>query len=416
MLIPLHVRSHYSIGHGAASIEALVARAAALGLPALALTDVESLAGQPCFHDLCQRAGRGCEPLPNDANMQRLACPARRRGMRKRFHEAGDSMINGYVTEGGRLRAVDDLLPRAQSLAWIDLQSPTHEEESLLERMLGVDIPTLEDMEEIELSSRLYRSNHALYMTATLPAQSDRDDPEMAPVTFMLAEGRLVTVRYHDPSAFGTFVRHATKTPAAGSSGRSVLIGLLEVIVDRLADVVERAAGEIDAISASIFGRGEGRRARTRDFRQALEEIGRKGDLTSKLRESLATLDRLAAFLAQVIENGTVDADVEERARLATLARDVHSLIDHLEFLTQNIAFLLNATLGMINIEQNGIIKIFSVAAVVFLPPTLIASIYGMNFDRMPELDWASGYPFALALMAVSAIVPLWLFKRRGWL
>ena len=333
-----------------------------------------------------------------------------------RFSLPGNSMINGYVTEGGRIRAVDDAMQRTESLAWIDLLSPTHEEESSLERTLGVDIPTREDMAEIELSSRLYRSDHALYMTATLPAQSDRDDPEMAPVTFVLAEGRLVTVRYHDPSAFATFVRHAAKTPAAGASGRSVLIGLLEVIVDRLADVVERAAGEIDALSGAIFGRGAAQRARTRDFQRALEEIGRKGDLSSKLRESLATLDRLAAFLAQVIENEGVDADVEERARLATLARDVRSLIDHLDFLNQNIAFLLNATLGMINIEQNAIIKIFSVAAVAFLPPTLIASIYGMNFERMPELDWAFGYPFALALLALSAILPLWFFKRRGWL
>jgi magnesium transporter len=145
-----------------------------------------------------------------------------------------------------------------------------------------------------------------------------------------------------------------------------------------------------------------------------LEQIGRKGDLTSHIRDSLVTLERLVGFLGHVAMQRKSGKDLRER--LKTLSRDVRSLTDHSSFLSQKITFLLDATLGMINIEQNAIIKIFSVAAVVFLPPTLIASIYGMNFEEMPELDWLFGYPFAIALMILSAILPYLFFKRRGWL
>jgi magnesium transporter len=296
---------------------------------------------------------------------------------------------------------------------WVDLQAPTAEEEERLEKALGVNLPTREEMEEIEVSSRLYYEDGAAFMTATLPAQADRDDAHMAPVTFVLTGDCLVTIRYHDPRVFTTFPQRAEKVAMGLKNGEAVLMALLEAVVDRLADVLERAGRDIDLTSRKVFQQDEAA-PRALDFRAMLQEIGRKGDLTSDIRDSLVTLERLLGFLGQVTNQRKSERDIRER--LKTLGRDTRSLADHASFLSQKITFLLDATLGMVNIEQNAIIKIFSVAAVVFLPPTLIASIYGMNFKYMPELDWPFGYPLALALMVASAIMPLKFFKRRGWL
>lgn len=323
-------------------------------------------------------------------------------------------MIKGYKSENRRLRQVDDAVAQIEQTVWLDLLSPSEAEESALEAALGINIPTREEMEEIEISSRLYYEEDAAFMTATLPAGADQDAPEMAPVTFVLSGHRLITVRYHEPRAFETFAQRAGRVALDNADGEAVLIALLEAVIDRLADVLERAARDIDAISRAIFKHNGGRAGARGDLQTVLEEIGRKGDLTSNIRDTLVTLERLIGFLGQVVAQR--GAQPGRRARVKTLARDGRSLTDHASFLSQKITFLLDATLGMLNIEQTAIIKIFSVAAVVFLPPTLVASIYGMNFDHMPELDWLLGYPFALGLMVASAVVPLWYFKRRGWL
>jgi magnesium transporter len=205
------------------------------------------------------------------------------------------------------------------------------------------------------------------------------------------------------------------KVATGCTDGQTILMGLLEAIVDRLADVLERAGRDIDALSQDIFQSAETKASkRDRNFQRVLQTIGRKEGLASDIRDSLMTLQRLSGFLGNAFVQDKNSKDL--RARVKVLTRDVMSLTDHVSFLSQKITFLLDATLGMINIEQNGIIKIFSVAAVVFLPPTLVASIYGMNFDIMPELNWTFGYPVALGLMVVSAVLPFWYFKRRGWL
>ncbi len=317
-------------------------------------------------------------------------------------------MIRCFRSEGGRLTGPHEDMDGA---LWLDLVNPGREEEAAVERLLGLDIPTREEMNEIEISSRLYLENGGAFMTAILPAHTDGDDPEMEPVSFVLTSDRLVTVRYHEPRAFVSFPPRAERTALEVANAESVLVALLEAVVDRLADILERAARDIDAISRRIF-RPSG--DATRDNQKTLEEIGRKGDLTSNIRDSLLTLERLAGFLGQVTVQRKSSKEIRERVK--TLSRDIRSLLDHAGFLAQKVTFLLDATLGMINIEQNAIIKIFSVAAVIFLPPTLIASIYGMNFEHMPELDWLLGYPFAIGLMIVSAILPYAYFKRRGWL
>lgn len=323
-------------------------------------------------------------------------------------------MIRGYIYTDGRLEPVEDALERVDEVVWFDLIRPEPGEEQMLEQRLGLDVPTREEMEEIEASSRLYYEKGAPFMTAILPAQTEGDDPEMAPVTFVLAGDRLITVRYHEPRAFATFAARARKSALGSTDGESVLVALLETTVDRLADILERAGADIDALSRRVFRAGRARPGGGGDLRGVLEDIGRKGDLTSNIRDSLVTLERLLGFLTHAAGQRSTSKDL--RARIKTLARDARSLTDHSSFLSQKITFLLDATLGMINIEQNSIIKIFSVAAVVFLPPTLIASIYGMNFEVMPELDWPFGYPLALGVMVISAVLPYLLFKRRGWL
>jgi magnesium transporter len=323
-------------------------------------------------------------------------------------------MIRRFAADNGRLRLVDPATETDQNVIWFDLFAPTEEEEAQLEKPLGVDIPTREDMEEIEISSRLYYEDGAAFMTATLPARSDADDPHMAAVTFVLTGDLLITVRYHEPQAFRTFPQRAEKVSMGCEGGESVLVALMEVIVDRLADVLERAGRDIEQISHEIFQNRQGPRSGGRDFQTILEQLGRKADLNSKIRHSLGTLERLFGFLTQFAMQKRSGRDV--RARIKTLTRDARSLLDHASFLSQKTTFLLDATLGMVNIEQNATIKIFSVAAVVFLPPTLIASLYGMNFEHMPEIRWLFGYPFAIGLMVVSAILPYLYFKRRGWL
>ena len=324
-------------------------------------------------------------------------------------------MIRSFVVDKDRLCASDGLGEHADAIVWVDLLRPTVADEQTIEAWLGIGVPTREEMEEIEISSRLYAEDGALFMTATLPAQTDDDAPSMSPVTFVLAGARLVTIRYHEPRAFGTFPLRAQKVATGCTTSETILLGLLEAIVDRLADVLERAGRDVDQISRDIFQTTTSKpKKRDQNFQNLLKTIGRKEDLTSNIRDSLMTLQRLSGFLGNALTLDKNGKDV--RARVKTLSRDVSSLSDHAAFMSQKITFLLDATLGMINIEQNAIIKIFSVAAVVFLPPTLVASIYGMNFDLMPELKWTMGYPLALFLMVLSAALPYLYFKRRGWL
>ena len=323
-------------------------------------------------------------------------------------------MIRSFTNDGNRLVEIENGLERAADVIWYDLFNPTDSEESALEKSLGINVPTREEMDEIEISSRLYSENDTTFMTAILPANSADVQVDMQPVTFVLSKTHLVTIRYHDPRAFQTFPGRAAKGVMECSSAEEVQLALLEAIVDRLADILEIGGRAIDEISHTIFRGDANRKNRNASLQNTIEAIGRKGDLTSNIRDSLATFDRLAGFLSQASQQR--GSPKRNRDRIKILSRDIHSLSDHAGFLNQKITFLLDATLGLISIEQNAIIKIFSVAAVVFLPPTLIASIYGMNFVHMPELDWLYGYPFAIGLMVLCAILPYLFLKRQGWL
>jgi magnesium transporter len=333
-------------------------------------------------------------------------------------------MLSAYGTDKGCLSSFPVLpeQPLPQNVIWFDLVSPTPDEEKAVEKLLAIDIPTREELAEIEASSRLYQEDGAAFMTANLIRRGDNDRPESSPVTFIIKDQQLVTIRYHHPQAFPVYVNRAMKPRSGAMHGWGILVSLLEAVVDRAADHLERVGLIVDDTSRTTFNSGrtqKGRRVRKKplNFSLLLENIGEEGDFTSKMRESLVSIGRMVAFMQALLEQMRQTKEIKDlRARVRILQRDIQSLTDHSSFLSSKISFLLDAVLGLSAIEQNAIIKIFSVASVVFLPPTLVASAYGMNFKFMPELEWHYGYPMAIGLMVLSAVLPFLYFRHKGWL
>ena len=311
----------------------------------------------------------------------------------------------------------DDLAALPDNAVWIDLEKPTLGEDRAVERLVGIAVPTREDMQEIEISSRLYLEKGARYMTASLMCGSETGAPRITPVTFILSNHRLVTVRHDAPRPFMLVENKLARAAPHGLTGEGVLLELLDAVIDRCADILERAGADVDQVSHDIFEPDESARTgHAKRYSEILIAIGRKGDLTSKVRESLVSIGRLVTFVATATESDSIRWSKEMRAQLKTMQRDVASLTDHASYLSNKITFVLDAMLGVVNLEQNNIIKLFSVMAVVLMPPTLIASIYGMNFKMMPELEWPHGYPFALAMMVIAAVLPYMVFKWKKWL
>mgnify|MGYP001381366980 CR=1 FL=1 len=297
---------------------------------------------------------------------------------------------------------------------WIDLVDPTPEEDRIVERDLGVSIPTRAEAREIEASSRLYRENNAVYMTVFVIYNADAEVPDGATVTFVLAGSRLVTIRYHEPRAFPIYAARAAKGEIDCGSAPLILIGILETIIDRAADVIERSQDKIERIARGVFGDRQRRRFAERRLDVVLRDIGRQGDITARLEESAFSLERALSYLGAALrERGDAAA---AHARVETALRDVRSLSEQMRFLMERTTFLLDATLGAISIEQNNTMKVFSLVAVTLMPPTLIGSIYGMNFKHMPELDWPWGYPIALVCMLLSGLLPYVVCRWRGWI
>jgi magnesium transporter len=337
-------------------------------------------------------------------------------------------VISAFAVREGVLGPVPDIDPAAPpaDAFWIDLLDPTAEEEAAAERLLGVSIPTREDMAAIEESARLYEERGALVMTAVVvTGVSEGRRPGTAEVKFVLTPTMLATVRYADPLPFRAFAAKCRRDPGAHGTGELVFLSLVESVVNRLADLLEATDAQLDALSEEVFegdgaaaqlapgpDRARGRPPRT-DLQAVVKRLGRANALAGKLRESLLSIGRMLAFFRQGMGERLRDG---AKARLRTLDRDAASLAEYDAQLSAEIGFLLEATFGLIGLEQNNIIKVFSIAAVLFLPPTLVGTVYGMNFEHMPELHWAIGYPFALALMVLSAVAPYHWFKRRGWL
>ncbi len=324
-------------------------------------------------------------------------------------------MLSVYVPQGACLERVpvDPTGSLPENGIWFDLVSPTMIEDKLVERYLGIAVPTREEMQEIEVTSRLYVENGARYMTATLMCQSDTDTPRTTPVTFILSGNRLATVRYDDPKPFSLISNKLGRLCPQNVSGQVVFMDLLDAVIDRAADILERIGVDVDQQSHDIFEPPRTRQGK-RVYNRILKTLGRTGDLTSKVRESLVSVGRLLFFLAHEAEG--MRWTKENRAQLQVMQRDIQSLSDHSSYINNKITFLLDALLGVVSLEQNDIIKLFSVMAVILMPPTLIASVYGMNFAHMPELSWYFGYPFALLLMIAAGALPYYFFKWKRWL
>lgn len=301
-----------------------------------------------------------------------------------------------------------------ENAIWIDLFDPSKEEEHLVETILKLNIPTRFEMQEIELSSRLYSIDDAVFMTVIMIAESDSPEPKTDAVTFILKDNKFISVRYIDPQTFKLFTAKLATLSPDKLNAVHLFIELLDIAIDRLADILEKVSAALDNYSKTVFKRvPNGSSSKKPNYRKFLQDIGASGDLYTKVQESLITFERLTAFFMQDCASFL---NVAQQSKLDLFSKDINSLNEHILFLSNKINFLLDATLGMINIDQNDIIKIFSIVAVILLPPTLVASIYGMNFHNIPELSWQFGYPFALTLMIISAWLPYKYFKKKKWL
>jgi magnesium transporter len=334
---------------------------------------------------------------------------------------AETAVIQAYLPRNGRFERAEQIkgAPPPADALWLDLVAPTSEERAQVEKAYGLTLPTAEEAKEIEPSDRLYVEGGARFMTATILVHADAPLPERASMTFILTPRGLITLRHVEPRPVSTYAQKLLRGTETCTCGEEALTGLLEAFIDRIADILEKTAQDLDRVSHTIFteeSKGGRRRRPQQDLRSVIRDLGRNDDLVSTIRESLLSMTRLISFFTATLQGANEKTLKDVRARLKSARNDILSLGEHAAFESHTINFLLDATLGMINIEQNGIIKIFSVAAVVFLPPTLVASIYGMNFEYMPELQWLGGYPWALGLMAISAIIPLIYFYRKGWL
>ena len=322
--------------------------------------------------------------------------------------------VYGPGCEGEVIDASRKKIPLHAS--WIDLEEPTRAEELLVERCLEVAVPTPAEMAEIEPSSRLYERNGALYLTISALYGVEDGNPASAPVSFVLSEDRLVTVRYVTPKPIRVFAESARREPELAENALTALGGILDAIVDRLADELENVGAEIEKISSHIFSPAvDARRIPAARLTSLLTRIGKTQSLLAKIRETQTSTNRALTFLSGTRRLRSRHAS-DSREHLASLTADTLSLGDHSVFLANHLYFLLDASVGLISIEQNAAMKLFSWAAVVFLPPTLIAGIFGMNFHYMPELDWRYGYPVSLVLMFATAVGPYLYFKKRGWI
>ncbi len=329
-------------------------------------------------------------------------------------------MIRIYSqTENGISRSVglDDGALEYKGAFWIDLLTPDAAELRYAEGLCKIELPTKDEMREIEATSRLYCEDGARFMTTTVLSRVETDEPMIAEISFILKDEMLITIRHTDSYSFRVFAHQLLRTRIANRD--AIFIGLLETLVDRQADVLERFGSDLDSLSKKVFGSHGARKRKqhdpdTEDMRDALEELGRVGDLITRQRDSLVNMLRLITFAGN--EDSRMSGNDSLYVPLRPAARDVNSLSEYASFLSNKINFMLDAVLGLINIEQNEIIKVFTIMSVVFLPPTLIASVYGMNFKHMPILDSPIGFWASIICMFVAAILPIVIFKIKRYI
>ncbi len=324
-------------------------------------------------------------------------------------------MLTIYDKAGDGLKKRDAAAPAGEGSVWFDLVDPSKEEDAFVEQSIGVSVPTRAEMREIEASNRLYQEHGAHYMTTFIVYNLEAHVPSTTAVTFILAGERLVTVRYTEPKAFPLFLSRVESGDAPCSSAAAIMVGLIETMIHRTADLIERVQDDVDKLAQNLFDLDERhQKQHTQRLGMFLKHTGKQGDIVARVQESTMSMDRLLLYFYDAARGRKDDQRTLNRIDIAH--RDIAALMENMRFLSNRMSFLLDATLGMISNQQNQIIKLFSVMAVMLMPPTLVASIYGMNFKFMPELDLPFGYPMAIGLMVVSGLIPFIYFKRKGWL
>lgn len=319
-------------------------------------------------------------------------------------------MLDAYDIDGSALRRMTSDAPLDQA-RWIDLREPTGPEAGQV-AALGLHVPTLAEMEEIELSNRLYRQGETETMVVTLPGQLPDGVRVHRPVAFILAPDRLLTVRYHAPRSFDAFPTQADTTAAGCASPDRIFLGLVEAVVGRLADLLEAADHGLETAGREIFA--ETAIVHQPALRASLSRIAAEAETLARVRLSLMTLERALAYFSVRVARQSGDGTLGEIVKAQV--RDIAALIEHADFVATRMGQISDAALGMISLEQNATVRLLSVVAALFLPPMLIASIYGMNFAHIPELAHPYAYPLSLLAMAVSALVTFFYFKWKKWL
>lgn len=304
-------------------------------------------------------------------------------------------------------KATEEAYSQSQYLEqarWIDAHEPDNKERELLESLLLTDIPQSNEVEEIEASARCFVDQAGIHVHSLFLAHVEGRHKTVT-VACILQPERLITIREGDPADFRLLRMRARRGQVEARTASELLVSLFEQKVENHADALEDLHRELEAISYMVLEDEEA------ELDEAISKLARLEDSNGKIRLCLMDSQRDISFLLRHLRDHPEHLDT-----LREVVRDIETLMSHTTFLFDKINFLMDSTQGFINIEQNQIIKIFSIAAVVFLPPTLVASIYGMNFDYMPELKWALGYPWSIGLMVAAGIAPYWYFKRKGWL
>ena len=296
---------------------------------------------------------------------------------------------------------------------WIDMFVPTIEEDQKVQAFVGAPVPTKADPDYTEPPEAHYAENGVRYLHASVISEPE-DTPDITGVTFVLTPTTLVTVRYDPVESLDLFAQKLARSPGQGLFPDAVAVGLINTVLNRSARALSQTAESLDRIASAVFRAKGDQSGRNKIYSDTLWALGREDEKISNLRESMASVERLLLFLLAEGRAETTPKSVREATR--TALRDLQSLEEDASFKAQKVQFLLDATLGLINLAQNDIIKLFSVLAVIFMPPTVIASIYGMNFKTMPELEWRWGYPLALVLMVCAAVLPYVFFRWKKWL
>ena len=315
-------------------------------------------------------------------------------------------MIGAFALDNARLVRIDETSQNIDSAIWIDLIDPSSEEREILHQGLGQNLASYLELEDLEASARFFEDEDGLHLHSFFYCQDEDDYADISTVAFTLRDGRLFTLRDRELPAFRLYRMRSRIQKLEACNAYELLLDLFETKIEQLADVIETIYADLEQLSRVIVDGKQGEA-----FDRALSTLTEQEDASSKVRLCLMDTQRALSFL---VRKTRLPASQLEQAR--EVLRDIESLQPHNESLFQKVNFLMQAAMGFINIEQNRIIKIFSVVSVIFLPPTLVASNYGMNFKEMPELGFEFGYPMALGLMLLAAFAPYIYFKRKGWL